>query len=386
MSVLSAIHLARTPVLGFVVVGLFWGSYAAYVPVLKARLGAGDGQFGLLMLGQAVGLLAAMWLAPLVDRRLGPRAMQVAAALMAAAWLLPGLSSEAAVFVLVLSLLGATSGLLDVIMNARVSELEARHARTLMNAAHGMFSVAYMCAALVCAVLRDAGVPPAAAFAGFAAVALVLALFMRTEVAPMDAVDLTRPSRYPLRPVLICGAIVLVAFMAEATAEAWSALHIERTLGGNPAQGALGPATLGLTMAIGRFGGQALSARVSDLALVIGAAVMSACGALLAATAPSPAMAYLGFAVLGLGVSVIGPLGIALAGRLVAPRYRTDAIAKAAVIGFAGFFVAPVLMGGMSELFGLRAAFAGVGLVVLLAIPLALTAYSLQTPSKSAGT
>ena len=39
-----------------------------------------------------------------------------------------------------------------------------------------------------------------------------------------------------------------------------------------------------------------------------------------------------------LGVSVIGPLGIATAGRLAPPEHRTSAIARVAVIGFLGFF------------------------------------------------
>jgi hypothetical protein len=52
---------------------------------------------------------------------------------------------------------------------------------------------------------------------------------------------------------------------------------------------------------------------------------------------------------------------------------RTEAISKAAVIGFSGFFVAPVVMGLVSEHFGLRVAFGGVAAYLLLAIPLALT-------------
>jgi MFS family permease len=73
---------------------------------------------------------------------------------------------------------------------------------------------------------------------------------------------------------------------------------------------------------------------------------------------------------MGLGVSVIGPIGLALVGCLVAPRYRTEAISKAAVMGFAGFFIAPMLMGLMSQAFGLRFAFACVALLLLMALPL----------------
>jgi MFS family permease len=266
---------------------------------------------------------------------------------------------------------GLASGLLDVVMNARVSELEARHAKPLMNANHAMFSVAYAVGALVVGVTREAGIPPMPVFAGFGVVALCLVPMLRMDVMVVEAEE-GYAGRYPLGIILLCGAIVLVAFMSEATVEAWSALHIERTLGGGAAEGALGPAMLGLTMAVGRFSGQAVAERFRELDVVIAASLLSSSGAVIAALAPTPLIAYVGFGILGLGVSVIGPLGIALAGKLVAPHLRTEAISRAAVIGFSGFFLAPVAMGLMSEAFGLRVAFLGVAVLLVTAVPLAM--------------
>ena len=131
---------------------------------------------------------------------------------------------------------------------------------------------------------------------------------------------------------------------------------------------------LGLTMAVGRFSGQAVSERLREIPVVIGASIISATGAVIAALAATPLMAYVGFGILGLGVSVIGPIGLALVGKLVAPHLRTEAISRTAVIGFSGFFFAPMLMGLMSEAFGLRVAFMGVALLLLSVLPLAVLA------------
>jgi len=84
-----------------------------------------------------------------------------------------------------------------------------------------------------------------------------------------------------------------------------------------------------------------------------------------------------GFGILGLGVSVIGPIGIAMVGQLVRPHLRTEAISRVAVIGFSGFFFAPMLMGLVSEAFGLRIAFACVAVLILVAVPLAFAAAKL---------
>ncbi len=367
MSPLAALRLSRTPATAFVVVGLYWGAFAAHVPQIKARIGASDGAFGALMLSSALGLVSAMWLAPRADRVFGAGGMPLALLFLAAAFLLPGLATGAASFALAMLLAGAASGLTDVLMNARVSELEAHHSRSLMNANHGAFSAAYALSAIAAGLAREAGAAPVVVFAalGLATLALAPALSMApTRASPAGH---PAPRASPLRPVMMCGAIVLVAFMAEATVESWAALFIERDLGGSAAQGALGPAMLGLTMALGRFSGQALSARMRPSQVVTWASAMAAGGALIAAAAPAPAVAYAGFAVLGLGVSVVGPMGLAMVGQLVAPADRTAAIARTAVIGFSGFVIAPVLMGGISELAGLAAAFAAVALLLALA-------------------
>lgn len=370
MSIKTALTLSKSPARAFVVIGVFWGCFAAQVPHLKDQIGAGDALFGLLLLSTGVGLVSAMWLAPRMDRSLGVKGMPVACIALAVLFLLPGLITAPWVFALVLVLIGAASGLADVLMNARVSELESRHAKSLMNANHGMFSLGYMCAALGAGIAREYGVPPVVVFAAAGLVTLVLCFGM--GMAPQtQAQDNATAARFPVGPIVICGAIVLIAFMSEATVEAWSALHIERTLGGGAAEGALGPAMLGLTMTIGRFSGQLVTERFSELRVVVAAALLSATGTLIAAIASSPPMAYLGFGIMGLGVSVIGPIGLALVGQRVAPTLRTEAISKAAVMGFSGFFIAPVLMGFLSEWFGLRIAFGAVALLLVLVVPFA---------------
>ena len=372
MSVISALSVSRRPAAAFVVVGLFWGCFAAYVPVIKAQLGANDALFGLLLLGSATGLVSSMWLAPKADKILGPRAMQAGVVVLALVWLLPAQVAVPAIFALAMGLVGMASGLLDVVMNARVSELEAKHDRPLMNANHAMFSLAYAAAATLTGLAREADVTPVLVFAGFGAVSLLMAPFLRMDVTVVVADD-DASGRYPLWPILMAGFIVLVAFMSEASVETWSALHIERTLGGGAAEGALGPAMLGFTMAFGRFSGQAISAHVREVTVLVSAATLSSIGALIAALAPSPMMAYVGFGILGLGVSVIGPLGLALVGRIVKPHLRTEAISKVAALGFSGFFLAPVLMGQVSQAFGLRFAFGAVAALILIVVPLAVS-------------
>ena len=71
MSVLNAILVSRKPARVFAILGVFYGTFAAYVPEFKETLNVGDAVFGTVLLATALGLSTAMIFAPLLDRKLG---------------------------------------------------------------------------------------------------------------------------------------------------------------------------------------------------------------------------------------------------------------------------------------------------------------------------
>ena len=373
MSLLRDLYISRGPAAGFAAVGVFWGSFAALVPVLKPQVGLSDGQFGLALLITSIGAVMAMWLAPLAERGLGARALGVLTALLAVATLLPGHTTSGVTFTLAMLGVTMTSGTLDVAMNARVSALEAQVGRSLMNLNHAVFSVAYAICALATGFAREAGLGPAAILTGGGLVIGVLML--QAFAAPVGDAD-HEPDGVEVAPLpwtllLPGGMIILIAFMSEQATEGWSALHLERNLGAGAAQGALGPALLGITMAVGRLAGQVVANRVSERMVIRWAAVTAGIGACIAATAPSLGVAYVGFSILGLGVSVMAPMAYAWIGRMVPNRYRSHAISRISVVGYAGFFIGPPMMGFLSEGFGLSTSFLTIG-GILFAVPLLL--------------
>ena len=372
MSLRRDLSLSRAPALAFASMGVLWGSFAAFVPDLKAEIGASDALFGMILSVSAIGLMSAMLVAPALDRRLAERAMPAGALFLGIGFLFPGVAGVPMSFAMAMLWVAFASGLLDIVMNARVSELEASEQRSLMNLNHAMFSFAYAASAFVTGVVRAAELPPFVMFAGLLALISLASRWMRMPVVEADA-DNPKGLGYPLGAVVLGGIVVMIAFMTEAASESWSALHVERSLGGNAMQGALGPTMLGLTMGVGRLTGQLISERVDNAVLIGMAAILSSCGAFLAAAATTPTQAYLGFGILGLGVSVIAPTALAMVGQSVGPGPRTHAISRTAVIGFSGFFIGPPLMGLMSEFAGLPMAFMVIGgLLIVSLIPIAL--------------
>lgn len=365
MALVGQMRAARGPLASFAALGVVWGCFAAQVPALKAMLGAGDALLGGLLFVSAAGALAAMLMAPRVGAALGGAAVPVATAATALVFMLPGVMPALAPFALSMLLIGACSGLLDVLMNARVSAIEAARGLPLMNLCHAVYSFAYAAAAVLTGVARAAGWGAAAPLVVAGLVALILAVrtvegAVRVEGLGPRAVG----ARGPGAAAVWAGGVILAGFLAENATEGWAALHVERTLGGGPAQGALGPALLGLTMGLGRMGGQVAAMHVTEARLLRAALLLALAGAGGVAAAPATWAAYLGFAVLGLGVSVVAPTAFAMVGRLAPPERRASAIARAAMLGYLGFFLGPPMLGLVAELAGLRAAFAAVALVL----------------------
>lgn len=359
----------RTPTLaGFAALGLFWGAWAAVLPSIQHATNASNAGLGAALLFVTVGSLPAMLLlaGPAIDR-FGARAVAAACAVFAAATALPGLATSLPLLALTLAAAGAGSGALDVGINANVARIESATGARLMPLAHGVYSVGILLGAVGAGLARGAGVHREAILL---AVSVVIALTATTLAGPRD----DRPTRSEPRDragfrlrfervLVVLGLAAAAAFVVEGGLESWSALFLERQLHTHPDISGLGPGVFGGAMAAGRFFGQ--SSRMRDRTLLAGGALLACGGCLVAATAPSAAVALVGFALGGAGISLNAPIVFGLAGRGRAGA--ASAVATVTTLGYLGLLVGPPLVGGVGQLLALRGSF-----VVLAAIAAAV--------------
>lgn len=368
---LTTLSRARAPLAAFAAMGVLWGGFAADLPDIKTMLEVEAQTLGLLLFATPIAAVTSMLVAPAFGVRAGGWALPLATLIMAVAFAMPGMAGSVWLFPLAMLAAGAGTGLTDVIMNARVADLENRHSQPLMNLCHAAYSFGLAGGALLVGGLRSAQFGPAATLGTIATLAAALAVL--TVEKDGAIAGLGRPKdkiAARLGPVpLIGGAIVLIAFLTENAAENWSALHIEQTLGGSPAAGAMGPAVMAITMGFARLAGQGLAQRVAGHVMLTCGALLSATGALIAAAASSPAMAYGGFIIMGLGSSVIAPTAFSMVGQMAHPAARARAVARATLLGYFGYFFGPPFVGFLAGHFGLRAAFVFAA-VLLLSVPI----------------
>ncbi|MEI4486126.1 MFS transporter [Frigidibacter sp. MR17.14] len=372
MSLRAALRLARQPALSLALCGMAIGTFAATMPDLKARAGTSDGETGIALIAAAVGGMSAMHFGPAFARATGGRVLPAAALVGAAAVLAPLLGTGPLMLIPALMLFGAGASLLDIVANLVVSEIERRERRSLMNVAHACYSFGFAGAALAASAARGAGFGPAAILPVAAALICLCALSQPRGPGPQRASGPAGPKvALPMAAVLPAGLIVFAAIMGENATEAWTALHIERTLGAPHGAGSLGPTLFGLTMGLARLAAQVISGRVSEARLVGGSCLIAVAGVTAVALAPTPLVAMAGVVASGAGLAVAVPSAISMLGVRVTDAQRPLAISRALTLGYAGFFVGPSVIGLVAELAGLRAAFLAVALTVALALPAA---------------
>lgn len=355
----------------FLVNGALVGSWAPLIPFVANRLAIGTGTLGLALLGIAVGAMVAMPLAGAVMSRVGSApVIRVAVAASAIALILPVFAPSVSLLAAALIAFGAANGMLDVSMNAHGVMVENRLARPVMSSFHGMFSLGGFlgagAAALLLKVLPPGGFAIVSA-CGWGLIGLVAVAFLMPGRA--DAGTSTRHFAVPNRTTLALGALTFLALMSEGAILDWSAIHL-RSLSADPEVAALGFALFSASMAVGRFLGDRIRARLGAVPLVRWSALLAAVSLGVGLALGSVPVAIVGFAFAGFGIANMIPVLFGAAGRAKGVSPATG-IAAVATLGYTGFLAGPPAIGFVAEVVPIGTA---LGIVVAACAMIALAA------------
>ena len=364
------------------------GTWAPRLPAIKESLGLSDGELGTALVGLAIGLVVGTRVAGVPIDRFGSRPMMRAGfPLLAATLLLPGLANSGPTLFASLLVLGIASGALDVAMNAQGIEVERALSKPILSGLHGLWSVGLGLGAAGAALAAAAELDPLPHFAIVAAVLAVASLvFMRGLLpesaqvrAELSGDEQRLPVPWTLALVLL-GVIAFCSFVGEGSASDWSAVYMTQELGSSQALGALAFTAFAVTMATARFAADPLRIRLGNVALVRGGSLIAAGGLGLGLLIHEPAAAIAGFALLGLGLAAVVPIAFSAAGELD-PRATGRLVGRVATLGYVGSVAGPIAIGWLAEATSLRTA---LGLVVLLAVVIAVLAGNCRQPGRSA--
>jgi len=366
--------------------GALIANWFARIPDIKQQLGLSEGAFSLALLSMAVGALVAQPITGWGISRVGSRKITMAMALtFCALIILPGFADSLFGLGLVLLLVGASNGALDVAMNAQAALVEQRYQRPIMSSFHGLWSVGGLIGAALGAVAVAGGLAVSTHFMVAAAITAVLMIVaLRGLISDGPAPASHEPAfALPTRALLPMGIVALCALICEGAIGDWGAIYLREGLGSPAAVAAIGYSIFALMMAGGRFAGDWLATRFGSGRVVRVGGGLVVAGIGLALVSLTPAMAIVGYGLVGAGVSCIFPLIMSAAARTPGVRPGTG-IAAMATVGYTGFLLGPPLIGGLAELLTLRGALGVLALfgVVIVILGSAVRGEALAAPEQ----
>jgi Major Facilitator Superfamily len=275
-------------------------------------------------------------------------------------------------FFLLLFPVGIVIGGIEIILNLEADRTEHMIGHRIMNRAHAFWSFGFFSAGIISALVAQSGLSPQIHLLLMVPLVIVgVALILgRFDPAPhRTGTSDEKPPQIavPTRPIMALVAVTLSAMIMEGAGIDWAAIYMRDVFAVPPFISGFAVALGAGAQAVTRFFADPFVERYSPTAVSRVLLRVLGVGVLLVFFAPSDWLALVGFALMGVGTSVIFPLAMSAAAQLTDRPAPTN-VASLAQISFVAFLLGPPLLGYVAEHFGIRWSF-GVGLpLVILSI------------------
>uniref|UniRef100_UPI0026232D6B MFS transporter n=2 Tax=Thermomonosporaceae TaxID=2012 RepID=UPI0026232D6B len=262
---------------------------------------------------------------------------------------------------------GLFVGAVDASMNAQAIAVERRYGLSLITGFYAVWSVAGILGGLWASLSNKIDLPLSACFAIAAAAGIAGSLatghrlYRRAEEGDgPTAEELKAAGRsVPWRPILIVGAAMAVAYLADSAISSYGAKYLDDELSASDWVAPLGYVAYQITMVVSRAVADLAVRRSGAVRVVRIGGLVGLVGMAGVVAAPNAAVAIAAFALAGLGLSVIAPVSFSAAGR-VDPTGLGVAVARVNIFNYVGFVLGAAVVGAIAPLsadHGLRIAF-----------------------------
>ena len=264
-----------------------------------------------------------------------------------------GTSWDFASLTISLFVFGIAQGTMDVSMNANGIAVEHAGAGPIMSRLHACWSIGAFTGALVSTQVAALGIPALHEFAVAGAALAIGGAILRFTMLPDRHAEGGGRLRRPTGPLVLLGALALCGLMAEGSATDWSGVYLQSTMNASQGVAGLAVTTFAGCMAIARLAGDRLSLLLGSARLVSAGAALAALGLGLALATQNPAVAIVGFGMMGLGLAAVVPTLFRAAGSQPGIPASVG-IAAVSTMGYAGGLVGPPLIGTVAAAVTLR--------------------------------
>lgn len=354
----------------FFVNGFLYANWTSRLPELQRFFGINNAQLGSVLFFIALGSIVSMPLAGWLGSKFGSDSIvKVTALLFCVAIPLVAISQNQWTIRLCFFFLGAASGSMDVTMNGQAVLVERLWGKVIFSSFHAVFSIGMAIGAAVGGVFSSFQVPLQSHLVMISTFGLLLCVWASTKlIKDVTTANETVVSKgktdklLALKTILPFGFIAFCCMTGEGSMIDWSAIFMNKVVGQSEVLSAWAFGTFGVAMTIGRVFGDYFIVKFGKQKLMMIDALLSIIGLGISLAFVSVWSTFVGFFLVGLGLSTIVPIVFSSAGNLrnISP---SAGISMATSIGYTGFFIGPPTIGYLAEAFGLRI---GLGFVLFL--------------------
>lgn len=409
----------------FFLMGTVLGNWAAIIPVVKDMHNINNGELGGIMVGVVFGAICVIpVVTKLIDKFGSKITVHIGGILLVLLFPIIGIPGNIGILITGMVMLGFSVGFLDISINGQAVLYEKYTSHPHLGLFTSIFAIGNMIGALSggamigpldltvfyqCLILSGILLVPTLIFPLFLfPYSQEIEITKNTPISGADihqqkdssttpllnssledgstddpkTLDVEENSQYP-NLLYIVSALSFAAYFGEGSVGDWSAIYLSNHDASN-FESSFGVAIFQLFLALGRFYSDYLVVSIGRVKLLKLSGLFASLGLVIVSISPIflPSfnvflgVSIFGFALSGVGLSVVYPTCISIAGSCIEGMPPADSIAFVSSIGYIGVMVGPPVLGGLSLLISLRYSFL---VDAVLLASMTLLAFFLQT-------
>jgi MFS family permease len=356
--------------IAFFINGFVFANWVSRLPRIQEIYHADNGTIGLVLLASSIGAVSAMPFTGWAIIKNGSRRITIFAALSYCAIVplipfMPNLISLISLYFL----MGISTGMLDVAMNAQAVMVEQIYKKPIMTSFHALFSIGMMLGAWSGSLFIDLGYDLGRHLIIVSSASLVAVWWANRNLIVDKPDPLAKHEgplfRLPNQALISIGIITFCGMLAEGAMSDWSVNFMQNVANASVTLAPIGLSAFATAMTIGRIFGDRIRSILGDKRMIVSGGLIACAGLAMALVAPLPWVTITGFFLVGLGLSSIVPIAYSIAGNTkdLPPGVG---LAMVTTVGYSGFLFGPPIIGFISDAFTLRIALSVVAFLLVL--------------------
>lgn len=343
----------------FTLFGVIMGSWAGRIPAMAERVHVSHSALSMVLLCGGLGAVLSYPISSRMMGSLGARKTLLFSGLALLCVLIAiGVAPTVPLLMMAVLSLGITASTFDVAINSAATSRETRTGKSELSKLHGLGCAGGLAGATLGSLMASLHIVPGTHFLMLAGPLAALLYFAYTMLEADDAPATVEKKSFslPRGPLLFLGLIGFLGSMAEGSIADWSGVFLKEHFGASDGLAPLALSAFSVMMLLARLVGDKLKARYGARPLVTSGAMLGAAGLLFAVLSPNAYFALFGFAVAGLGLSLVFPFVFSAAG-----AQGPAALAGVATMAYSGSLMGPPVLGAIAQGLGMQIAIAYVG-------------------------